>query len=123
MFFSNKANTVQLSSIVIGSIEFFFHSSPSVSSSYNCINIFCFVLLLLEAKSSCRLPKTFCFTVIFYCDNSVLLWAIWILWKLYLSQRCPELEFLAKKAENFFQNIDYLHKIASLHSCSISIIY
>lgn len=54
MFLSNKANTVQFTSIVTISVEGLFVCFPnlSVSYSYSYISIFCFVLFLVEANRS-----------------------------------------------------------------------
>lgn len=61
----------------------------SVSYSYSYISIFCFVLFLVEAKIFFPGILRLVSLSLFYCDNSVLLWAIWMLWKIYLSQRYP----------------------------------
>lgn len=91
MFLSNKANTVQFTSIVTISVEGLFVCFPnlSVSYSYSYISIFCFVLFLVEAKIFFPGILRLVSLSLFYCDNSVLLWAIWMLWKIYLSQRYP----------------------------------
>lgn len=101
------SNSVSLQSV---RLRIFFFSFSWFSSSYNYINIFCFVLFLFEAKIFFAGILRFLFH-----------WAIFIVIIQSYSEPygcsgnfiTPEdaLQFLAKKMETLFQNIDHLRRI------------